>query len=60
MGSSTYDYSIKMFDQQFDEAKELVDYFLGNEFQTNNKFTANLPGTNGFIFNGGNPSFHGL
>lgn len=52
MDSLLYDYAINMFDKQFDEAKDLVDHFLGEEFQTSDRFTANLPGSNGYIFRG--------
>lgn len=52
MDSFPYDYAINRYDKQFDEAKDLVNHFLGDQFQTSDKLTANLPGTNGYIFRG--------
>jgi hypothetical protein len=40
------------FSETFNEAKEVIDYFLGDDFQTNDKFAANITGKAGWIFRG--------
>lgn len=44
--------NINLLDKSFSEAKEIIDYFLGNEFQTSDKFEANITGKAGWIFRG--------
>jgi len=45
--------TINWFDKPFNEAKEVIDYFLSDSmFQTSDKFTATITGKAGWIFRG--------
>jgi FRG domain len=44
--------TINPFDKSFNEAKEVIDYFLGDEFQTGDKFEAAITGKAGWLFRG--------
>ncbi|MGZ6480351.1 MAG: FRG domain-containing protein [Bdellovibrionales bacterium] len=53
MGDSPYDYALNVFDEEFGEAKDVLDHFLSNDkFQTNDRFSATSFGKNCYVFRG--------